>query len=144
MNNAMRGLHLTMAGYFAVLLPFICWGALATPGHPHSHPHFVFWSPQPNVTQLPAHTTAAELHALGHHNQHSGAEAGAGHHGSAGEGTAAGRSVPALVIGTVLVPMKLLAAALWVAPQGPASLFLVSAPRAKAVAVLPATPPPKA
>lgn len=144
MNSAMRGLHLTMAGYFAVLLPFICWGALATPGHPHSHPHFVFWSPQANVTQLPAHTTAAELHAWGHHNQESGAEAGAGHHGSAGEGTAAGRSVPALVIGTVLVPMKLLAAALWVAPQGPASLFLVSAPRAKAVAVLPATPPPKA
>ena len=139
----MRGLHLTMTGYFAVLLPFICWGALATPGHPHSHPHFVFWSPQPHEPQFPAHITMAELMAWGRHNQECGAEADAGHHGSAGEDTAPGQSVPALVIGTVLVPMKLLAATFVAAPQGPTCLFLVSAPRAKAVALLPATPPPK-
>ncbi len=30
---------------FALLLPFICWGALAEPGHPHRTPHFVFADP---------------------------------------------------------------------------------------------------
>ncbi len=39
-------LHLCLAGIFAFVLPFICWGALATPGHPHGLPHFVFFAPQ--------------------------------------------------------------------------------------------------
>ena len=33
---------------FALVLPFICWGALAEPGHPHRTPHFVFADPLPN------------------------------------------------------------------------------------------------
>lgn len=40
--------HGLVAGYalfLAFVLPFICWGAWATPGHPHSAPHFVFLSP---------------------------------------------------------------------------------------------------
>lgn len=28
--------------YFALILPFICWGALADPSHPHAAAHFVF------------------------------------------------------------------------------------------------------
>lgn len=34
-----------LAGYslvFALVLPLICWGAYAAPGHPHRTPHFVF------------------------------------------------------------------------------------------------------
>ena len=31
--------------YWALGLPFLCWGAWATPGHPHAHPHFVFTAP---------------------------------------------------------------------------------------------------
>ena len=31
--------------YWALVLPFLCWGAWATPGHPHLHPHFVFSPP---------------------------------------------------------------------------------------------------
>lgn len=38
-------LHLVLAGVFAFVLPFICWAALATPGHPHGLPHFVFFDP---------------------------------------------------------------------------------------------------
>lgn len=30
---------------FALVLPLICWGALAEPGHPHRAPHFVFAAP---------------------------------------------------------------------------------------------------
>ncbi len=31
--------------YLALVLPFICWGALANPGHPHQGAHFVFSVP---------------------------------------------------------------------------------------------------
>ncbi len=34
------------AASFALVLPFICWGAAATPGHPHALPHFVFAAPR--------------------------------------------------------------------------------------------------
>lgn len=45
-NPLLYPLHLSLAGIFAFILPFICWGALATPGHPHGLPHFVFFAPQ--------------------------------------------------------------------------------------------------
>ncbi len=32
-------------GFFALILPFICWGALADPSHPHTRNHFVFAEP---------------------------------------------------------------------------------------------------
>ncbi len=38
-------LHLFYAGLFAFVLPLICWGAQATPGHPHARAHFVFANP---------------------------------------------------------------------------------------------------
>jgi hypothetical protein len=44
-NPLLYPLHLMMAGIFSLVLPFICWGALATPGHPHGLPHFVFLAP---------------------------------------------------------------------------------------------------
>ncbi len=41
------GLLLFFSGLFTFVLPFICWGALAQPGHPHRIPHFVFALPDP-------------------------------------------------------------------------------------------------
>ncbi len=58
-------LHLLLAGLFGLVLPFICWGAEATPGHPHSRAHFVFMAPalvRPDahaVTQAAAEMMAA-------------------------------------------------------------------------------------
>lgn len=34
-----------MAVIFGLILPFICWGAEATPGHSHMRAHFVFLAP---------------------------------------------------------------------------------------------------
>ncbi len=55
-NDQSQTLHLTMPRrqtlfisgyilYLALVLPFICWGALANPGHPHQGAHFVFSMP---------------------------------------------------------------------------------------------------
>ncbi len=44
--------------YFALGMPFICWGAVATPGHPHRLPHLVFALPaigMPTRQQPEAH-----------------------------------------------------------------------------------------
>lgn len=38
-------LHLFLAGLYAFVLPMICFGAEATPGHPHARAHFVFAEP---------------------------------------------------------------------------------------------------
>lgn len=143
-------LHLLMAGYFAVLLPFICWGALGTPGHPHSRPHFVFAPPPQVEAPLPQHMTLAEMQGPGQANLDCGHMADGGHmamhssHTASASGAPAGRSVPALAIATMLVPVKLLAAATRTAPSGPAVSFLISALTAKAAALAPATPPPEA
>jgi hypothetical protein len=32
--------------YLGLILPFVCWGALGTPGHPHPVAHFVFAMPE--------------------------------------------------------------------------------------------------
>ncbi|MCB0062242.1 MAG: hypothetical protein KDE19_09010 [Caldilineaceae bacterium] len=46
-----RFLLLFYAAHFGGLLPFICWGALAMPGHPHAGPHFVFLPPPTYVVK---------------------------------------------------------------------------------------------
>ncbi len=57
-----RCLSLFLAGIFALVLPFICWGAEATPGHPHARAHFVFLAPT-HSTQ-PVQTDALSAHDL--------------------------------------------------------------------------------
>ena len=37
--------HGLLAALFAFVLPFVCWGVLETPGHPHGSVHFVFGHP---------------------------------------------------------------------------------------------------
>jgi len=41
-QRALLGFYIAL---FALILPLICWGALAEPGHPHRYPHFVFATP---------------------------------------------------------------------------------------------------
>lgn len=50
----LRWLHLLFATLFGLVLPFICWGVEATPGHAHLRAHFVFRPPpaqSANVTR---------------------------------------------------------------------------------------------
>jgi hypothetical protein len=53
------GLHWALVWIFALVLPWICWGAQATPGHPHLRAHFVFGTPPP----LARNAQAAVRHA---------------------------------------------------------------------------------
>ncbi|MBI1299027.1 hypothetical protein GC175_29200 [bacterium] len=58
-------LLLFFAALFAFVFPFICWGALADPGHLHTHAHFVFVEPP----QRPVHQEDAwHSHPPGHHH----------------------------------------------------------------------------
>lgn len=43
-----------------LVLPFICWGAEATPGHPHLRAHFVFMPPKTFIVQAPATGSSAQ------------------------------------------------------------------------------------
>ena len=67
-----KALHLFYAGLFALVLPLICWGAQATPGHPHARAHFVFVDPilvgdgRTTAAELPPHTDGAAHHAHPH------------------------------------------------------------------------------
>lgn len=49
--------------YFGLGLPFICWGAVATPGHPHRRPHFVFTDPPLQTAALTAQASHSHHHA---------------------------------------------------------------------------------
>ncbi|MBK8797138.1 MAG: hypothetical protein IPM07_12675 [Anaerolineales bacterium] len=43
-------MNYALAGIFGLVMPFVCWGAEATPGHPHGRAHLVFLAP-PVVNQ---------------------------------------------------------------------------------------------
>lgn len=63
-----RGFTVWTLGGFALLwgvvLPFVCWGAWASPGHAHAAPHFVFVEP-PSLHH-PLHHAATDEHAGAH------------------------------------------------------------------------------
>lgn len=56
--TSIRLVSILLAVYWGLVLPFICWGAWATPGHPHSSPHFVFFEPLHAAVQSAPITTA--------------------------------------------------------------------------------------
>lgn len=88
---------------FAFVLPFVCWGAQATPGHPHARAHFVFLPPAP-VDQA-------------HHDAQSSA-AGAGHaHPYADTDLPAGKATPSVLAISLLLLIAL--AALSTLPDDP-------------------------
>ena len=41
----LQWVHILFTAIFGLVLPFICWGAEATPGHAHPRAHFVFLPP---------------------------------------------------------------------------------------------------
>ncbi len=93
------------AALFALVLPFVCWGAAATPGHPHALPHFVFAMPQPTANALPI--AARDHHGGNHHGgAHNHADA---HHAGADDLRAAesptptGQSTPATLFAMLLI-----------------------------------------
>ncbi|MBW7883205.1 MAG: hypothetical protein H3C34_11330 [Caldilineaceae bacterium] len=92
---------------FGLVLPFICWGSLATPGHPHGRPHLVFWAPVQRVTNSLKPADAA-LRAVActppQPGRHTPAGAAAAHWARTHRGPglitdlAAGRSVPMMAL----------------------------------------------
>lgn len=57
------GLHVTLIGIFAFVMPFVCWGAEAMPGHGHARAHFVFLPPTLHA-QAPVRTPATAAQTL--------------------------------------------------------------------------------
>jgi hypothetical protein len=91
----LRILHLFYAGLFALVLPMICWGAQATPGHPHARAHFVFVNPM--LTEEAADSVVendATHPYAGHHDQHGRTHAAS--QSAKPQSQPAGRSTPAM------------------------------------------------
>jgi hypothetical protein len=91
--------------YLALVLPFICWGATAQPGHPHRRPHFVFAAPA--IT--PAASVQEGARPSAHQQKkHSSPTASTTHQKqspspSAKPSTPTGRSVPTLLAFSILL-----------------------------------------
>jgi hypothetical protein len=98
-------LHLFYAGYLALILPFICWGAQATPGHPHAIPHFVFAEPSRSAVMTTAGLDAAAyLATLGEDDLCSSTEAISLHQrASETAQLPAGSSIPSLMVSLLLL-----------------------------------------
>lgn len=106
-NRLQTVLHLFYAGLFAFVLPLICWGAQATPGHPHARAHFVFTDPM-LVVDEPDHTGEHTAHhAQGQHQSHS--------QPAPSSKMPAGRSTPAMlgIVVLTLIGLGAFVAPLW-------------------------------
>lgn len=143
-----KALHLFYAGLYAFVLPLICWGAQATPGHPHARPHFVFTDP-PVDHHLGEHVartvqnvadwlaTYADTAICGEHNPAQPLPA------AATPQLPAGRSTPAQLVISSLVPLAMEAALLPLQMDGPGySVWLVAVSATPFCTLIP-TPPPR-
>lgn len=138
-----RILQLGLAGLFAAVLPFICWGAQANPGHPHAGPHFVFAAPPEVRPALPSQMTLAELREWNRDSFLCGATLHAPGDPSPAPGTLAGQSVPKVLVVTLLLLVALLVAT-WGRPkQQPESRICLGALSARAASLPPSVPPPR-
>lgn len=99
----LRALHLFFAGLYAFVLPFICWGAQATPGHPHARAHFVFV--EPSLSAPGGDEAAADeaiVHAdMNYHGAHAMAQATAKPDKSPRQPV--GRATPSMIGVTILL-----------------------------------------
>lgn len=108
--------RLVLGGYsvlFGCILPLICWGATAEPGHPHRYPHFVFAEPQHNPDALPQGAQHATMHdrhktnasAASLHDVHAVASAAnpPAICSLTPDGGIAGRSTPTLILFSLLL-----------------------------------------
>ncbi len=134
-----RALGVGYALLWALVLPFICWGAWAAPGHPHRAPHFVFAKP----TLAHAHSHLASLplsylHATDPTPAHSAAQDCHGHDHGEVAGVAHPESLVVMLLG-VLLP----AALPWLRPRGPHFPQWAVPLRAADRPLAPPTPPPR-
>ena len=60
-NGWPRTVHWFFVLTFSLILPFICFGVLATPGHPHGTAHFVFALPPQSDTSSEPQTSLPAL-----------------------------------------------------------------------------------
>lgn len=145
-----KALHFFYAGLYAFVLPFICWGAQATPGHPHARPHFVFVDP-PGHTHLAEQTkrgvqnAAAWLAAYANSTicgDHDGAPVAAAPDAETAQ-QPVGRSAPSQLVISMLTPLGQLAALLPLQIDGPGcAVWLVAACASPFCTPIP-TPPPR-
>ena len=104
-RRLLYGLHLFYAGFFALILPFICWGAQATPGHPHAVAHFVFAAPSKSAMMTTARLDAAAfLASFGGEDVCSSTQSTSAHQrANETPQLPAGRSAPTLLISILLL-----------------------------------------
>lgn len=109
-NLPRKGLLLFLALVYAFVLPFVCWGELATPGHPHKHVHFVFAEStplpltEPQLLQRVAaeglHTSTNVQHTASHHPAVPNAPEDAK---PAENSPVTGRSVPSTILASLVL-----------------------------------------
>jgi hypothetical protein len=134
------------ACFFAFVLPFICWGAVATPGHPHARPHFVFVAPEltsgavaaplqrPTLTETLRRLALASWCGAGAPTQEGLLEEGH---------AAAGQSIPAVLAVSLLAPLVLLAASLVLLRRLPHFALFLQSLWGRSFALRLSTPPPR-
>ena len=140
-----RALQLFYAGLFAFVLPFTCWGAYATPGHPHAGAHLVFLAPPQPVHAVPVAEGAGAmgqlLARLGYPSLCTGHGVGAPQ--VAETQLPAGRSLPALLVISLLAPITLSLQLLPARPDRPHFSAWFAPLRFRALALAIPTPPPR-
>lgn len=129
-QRALFGLYCVI---FAFVLPLICWGAYATPGHPHRVPHFVFSTPltgDPNPLEPSPH------------HQHGGTDPIDRQDGAVTPEQPKGQASLSLLLFSILILVFLAAWTLARIDQ-PSAAVLFLAPRAKLMALPILLPPPR-
>jgi hypothetical protein len=135
-NRWLRGLHLFYAGLFAFVLPFICWGAQATPSHPHAKAHFVFVDP-PMAVMLESTTETTPTAHRTHARENSSTPL------PKPVQMPTGRSVPSTLMITLLLLVGTLIAVLSPKTDGPGFFTWVSVLDVAPFYALIPTPPPR-
>lgn len=142
-----RGLLIFYVILLGLVMPFICWGALAEPNHPHRTPHFVFTDPVMVISHTVGGAADAKPHSLQEHlqmlqMQQDLAEAKQTATGDNDQTAPVGRSTLKLLLFSMLV---LLAHALWelLRIDRPYALLFVTYLFAKSPGLKVPLPPPR-
>lgn len=124
-RKILHTLHLFYVGVFGLVLPFICWGAQATPGHPHALAHFVFAQPPKAALAAAVHLDAtAYLAIFGQHDLCTTQQTTAPYHRAAETPQLPpGRSIPSLMVSLVLLLVMLTTSSLSPTTNRPYHLF---------------------
>lgn len=104
-----------LVGYsviFGFVLPLICWGAYAVPGHPHRMPHFVFDIPAVQPTHSVSPAAPVAQNSVAATPPHSG---GHQHHAPAPSDTTSGEAIQDQPVGQALMSLLLFSVLTYVA-----------------------------